>query len=124
MGRGAVSKTVRKSNRAMLSGNRNRGNCNAGNGYKKRRVKGNLYQEGDFTEGTNLFQRHIIHGKYTYRIGYCVEDGWLCVKGIVRYVNAKDATNFTVVDKETQEGEMISMKLMITLNVETAKAEQ
>ena len=124
MGRGAVSKTTRKSNRAELAGNRNRGNCNAGAGYKKRRVKRSLYQEGDSTQDHNLFQRLIVHERYTYRVGYCLIDGWLCVKGIVRYLNAKDTSNYKIVDKDSQVGEIISKKLMITLNVETAKAEQ
>ena len=119
MGRGIVSKSVRVQNRAELSGNPNRGNPNAG------RRRGLRRQTKAEAKGRDpIFHKIIIHENKTYRVGYHIDGDTLKVSGIVRYGDPLDTDSYHIVKNADHMFKTICMKMMITLNVEAAKAAQ
>jgi len=114
MGRGVVSKSVRQQNRAELAGRPNRGNPHAGT------LSGKAIQKR-LSKGEHIFHKILIHDNKTYRVGYDIgQDGMVIIQAIVRYSNPLD-TNSYVCLQGGRERDLISMKLVITLNVEMAQ---
>lgn len=118
MGRGIVSKSVRAQNRAELAGNPTRGNPNAGRFGRKRPTRSQA------KERAPMFHKIIIHENKTYRVGYELDGSMLNVIAVVSYGDPLDTDSYLVYKNSSPICKTIALKLMITLNVEAAKAAQ
>ena len=124
MGRGYVSKSIRKQNRANLSGNPTRGNPFTGEGLPPGTRQAKIGQNA-WDNHRGEIQKMIIWENRHYRVSYMHDGLELVVLGIVCYFDQPTRSgNYSIITHKDPISNIIAQKLLITLRVEDAQRSQ